>query len=75
MDTRTNDSLEREPDMRSNIEVESAVIRGIAAALLHGDSEGVRVMMNEGVPNQIITRVLHSETQRRSTDWKSCNQY
>jgi len=61
-----------EPDLRSNSEVESAVTRGIAAALLNGVSEGVRVMMNEGVPNRIILRVLSSESKRRATDWKSC---
>jgi len=74
MDRSINGSLECEPDMRSNTDVEFAVTRGIAAALLHGESEGVRIMMNEGVPNEIISRVLHNETKRRSTDWKSCKQ-
>lgn len=57
-------------DERSNVEVESAVNRGLAAALLAGVPEGLKVMQAAGVPKGVCTRVLNSPTRRRASDWK-----
>jgi hypothetical protein len=57
-------------DERSNSEVEMAVNRGIAAAVLEGVPEGLKIMEEAGIPKNISVRVLNSKTRRRSSDWK-----
>lgn len=57
-------------DERSNGDYAVAVNRGIAAALLGGVSEGLKVMTAAGVPKNICLRVLNSKTRRRASDWR-----
>jgi len=73
METSTDQEFECAVDARSNTEIESAVIRGVAAALLNGPQAGIQVMIREDVPYEIIFRVLGSETKRRASDWKLCS--
>ena len=56
--------------MRVDKKIEIAVNRGLAAALLADIRAGVRVMSEEGVPADVMTRVLLAPQQRRATDWK-----
>lgn len=55
---------------RSDVEIEAAVNRGLAAALLSDSSIGTEIMLKEGVPQHVVRRVLKSPQQRRLTDWK-----
>jgi hypothetical protein len=73
METENDSSFTCALNMRSNTEIELAVNRGLAAALLHGEAEGIKIMMEEGVPYEIILRVLNNDSNRRSSDWKSCS--
>ncbi len=57
-------------DERTHPDVEMAVNRGIAAAMLEGVSEGLKVMEEAGVPRNISVRVLNSKSRRRASDWK-----
>jgi len=57
-------------DERSHPDVELAVNRGIAAAVLEGIPEGLKIMEEAGVPKSISIRVLNSKARRRSSDWK-----
>ena len=57
-------------DERSHPDVELAVNRGIAAAVLGGIPEGLKIMEEAGVPKSISVRVLNSKARRRSSDWK-----
>jgi hypothetical protein len=57
--------------VRKNVEIEAAVNRGLAAALLSDRSVGAKIMRDAGVPNHVITRVLMgSHVVHRSSDWK-----
>ncbi|MGZ3158339.1 MAG: hypothetical protein ACXU7H_04580 [Burkholderiaceae bacterium] len=63
-----SDSLET---VRENKEIEAAVNRGLAAALLSDRATGAKVMRDAGVPNHVITRVLMgSHVVHRASDWK-----
>lgn len=57
-------------DERSHPDIEMAVNRGIAAAILEGVPEGLRIMEEAGIPKNISVRVLNSKTRRRASDWK-----
>ena len=56
---------------RKNKDIEAAVNRGLAAALLSDKETGAKVMQDAGVPQHVITRVLMGSTViHRSNDWK-----
>ena len=55
---------------RSDADIEAAVNRGLAAALLSDTKIGAEVMLKEGVPPHVVRRVLKSPQKRRFTDWK-----
>jgi hypothetical protein len=57
-------------DIRKDRNLDSAVNKGLATALLVNTSAGVRLMTTEGVPPEVIARVLHAPHQCRATDWK-----
>ncbi len=54
--------------VRINHTLEAAVKKGIAATLMSGVFEGVKVMKDNGVPIHIAARVVLSPMFRRSTD-------
>jgi hypothetical protein len=55
---------------RENMDFDAAVNRGIAAALIRNRSVGVKIMLDAGVPQSVITRVLmDSRKNRRASDW------
>ena len=56
--------------VRTNNELDAAVNRGIAAILMFGLQEGIKVMKDSKVPIQIVIRVIQGPNLRRSTDWK-----
>lgn len=71
--------IEREEDIyrsthhistRRNRTLEMAVNRGLAAAYLVNRDVGATMMKEEGVPLQVIARVLRHPELRRTTDWK-----
>jgi len=55
---------------RSNKEIEAAVNRGLAVAMMDDMLQGANVMRHQGVPAHVVNRVLLVPTLRRSTDWK-----
>ncbi|MBU1689922.1 MAG: hypothetical protein KJ958_06580 [Gammaproteobacteria bacterium] len=55
---------------RIDTKLDAVVNKGIAAALLGNIPEGIKIMRDEGVPPDVITRVIFSPQQRRDTDWK-----
>lgn len=55
---------------RVNDELAAAVNRGIAAMLMSGFEEGFKVMNDQRVPMDVISRVVLGTQFRRSTDWK-----
>lgn len=55
---------------RSDKDIEAAVNRGIAVALLEGIPAGAKIMFEAGVPMDVSTRVLVNQLKRRSSDWK-----
>lgn len=59
-------------DKRQNLTFDEVINRGLAAALLSDASAGIKVMIDGGVPPQVISRVLWAQNQRRATDWKHC---
>ena len=56
---------------RVNDKLEASVNKGIAAILMSGVREGIKVMNHNQVPIQIIARVVISPNFRRSTDWRN----
>lgn len=56
--------------IRRNTEMEAAVNRGLAAAMLEGWRSGVKSMVKEGVPPKVAVRVLFNPKQRRASDWQ-----
>lgn len=71
--------IEREEDLyrnahhistRRNQTLEMAVNRGLAAAYLVNFGVGATMMREEGVPPQVVARVLQHPELRRATDWK-----
>jgi len=57
-------------DERTDGDVELAVNRGIAAAVLEGVPKALEIMSEAGIPKNISLRVLNSKTRRRASDWK-----
>jgi predicted RNase H-like nuclease len=55
---------------RHDTKLDAAVNKGLAAALLIDVPVGIKIMSEGGVPKEVITRVIFSPQQRRSTDWK-----
>ena len=55
---------------RANPAIEAAVGRGIVAAMWRSVWAGALLMVEEGVPLDVATRVLLHPEQRRSTDWR-----
>jgi hypothetical protein len=55
---------------RTDRKLETAVNRGLAAAMLADVRAGIKVMSEEGVPAEVMARVILSPQQRRATDWK-----
>ena len=53
---------------RVNGKLEASVNKGIAAIIMTGVREGIKVMNHNQVPIQIIARVVISPKYRRSTD-------
>jgi hypothetical protein len=56
--------------VRADKKLDAAVNRGLAAALLFDVPTGVKVMTDQGVPSDVMTRVFLAPQQRRATDWK-----
>ncbi len=57
--------------VRMNHTLEAAVNKGIAATLMSGVLQGVKVMKDNGVPIHTALRVVLSPQSRRSTDCKN----
>jgi hypothetical protein len=55
---------------RIDTKLDAAVNRGLAAALLGNVPDAIKIMKEEGVPHEVITRVIFNPQQRRVTDWK-----
>jgi hypothetical protein len=55
---------------RLDKKLDAAVNRGLAAALLINVPAGVKVMIDEGVPPEVMNRVFLAPQRRRTTDWK-----
>jgi hypothetical protein len=49
---------------------EAAVNRGLAATLLGDIQLGANIMSEQGVPVDVMTRVIEIPHHRRTTDWK-----
>jgi hypothetical protein len=64
------DLITQASSLRANAAIEAAVERGLMAALLHGVQAGALLMVQEGVPLDVATRVLLYPQCRRSTDWR-----
>lgn len=56
--------------MRVDKKLEHAVNRGLAAAMLADIRVGMKVMTEEGVPDDVMVRVLLAPGKRRASDWK-----
>jgi hypothetical protein len=57
-------------NVRVDKKLDAAVNKGLAAALLFDVPTGIKVMTEQGVPSDIMTRVFLAPQQRRDTDWK-----
>jgi hypothetical protein len=55
---------------RHDEQLDAAINRALAAALLLGVRAGIDVMVGEGVPPLVAARVLLSPKNRRASDWK-----
>lgn len=55
---------------RVDKKVEVAVNRGLAAAMLADVRAAIKVMTEEGVPAEVMARVILSPQSRRATDWR-----
>lgn len=58
--------------LRGNRALEAAVNRGLAAVYLLGLTAGARLMREEGVPPEVMSRVLMHPARRRAGDWRRC---
>jgi hypothetical protein len=58
-------------DARLDTKLDAAINKGLAAALLIDVSAGIKIMSDEGVPTEVMLRVLYVPQQRRATDWKN----
>jgi hypothetical protein len=57
-------------DSRTNIQIESAVNRGLVVSMLRGVSTAAVFMRTAAVPMQVILRVLGDPGRRRASDWQ-----
>lgn len=64
-----NEAPNQDPT-RENKNIEAAVNRGLAVAMLKGVAAGAALMREEGVPLTVSARVLINPEQRRASDWK-----
>lgn len=55
---------------RVNTNLEVAVNRGIAALLIFGIREGIKVMRDNHVPIEIAKRIILGPNTRRASDWR-----
>lgn len=55
---------------RRNRQLEAAVNRGLAVVYLVDRTMGAAMMREEGVPPEVVSRVLQHPERRRATDWK-----
>ena len=53
---------------RTNKVLEGAVTKGIEFSLRGDDFRAVSLMINQGVPNSVIARVLYQQDRIRSCD-------
>ncbi len=58
-------------EARVNNELEAAVNKAVAAILMIGIHEGMKVMMDNQVPLHVANRIVLGSKSRRSSDWKS----
>jgi len=56
--------------VRVDTKLDSAINKGLAAAMLVNVGAGVKVMIDEGVPPEVVTRVFLDPQRRRASDWK-----
>jgi len=56
--------------LRIETKFDSAINKGLAAAMLVNAAAGIKVMTDEGVPPEVITRLFLDPRSRRATDWK-----
>ena len=56
--------------VRADKELNAAVNKGLAAALLVDVRTGIKVMSDLGVPPDVMVRVFLAPQQRRADDWK-----
>ena len=56
--------------VRVDTKLDSAINKGLAAAMLVNVGAGVKVMIDEGVPPEVVTRVFLAPQRRRASDWK-----
>ena len=54
---------------RADTRLDSAINKGLAATMLVNVGAGVKVMIDQGVPPEIATRVLLDPQSHRATDW------
>lgn len=57
-------------NLRVDKKLDSAINKGLAAAMLANVPAGLKIMSDQGVPPEVISRVILSPQQRRATDWK-----
>ncbi|MGE5465856.1 MAG: hypothetical protein ACM3Y9_00355 [Ignavibacteria bacterium] len=57
-------------EARSDKKTAAAVNRGLAAALLANVKAGVKLMTEEGVPADVMARVVLAPLRRRASDWR-----
>ncbi len=57
-------------NVRTDKKLDTAVNKGLAAAMLFDVTTGVKVMTEQGVPSDVMMRVLLAPHQRRASDWK-----
>ncbi len=57
-------------NQRTNLELDAAVNRALAAMLLDGVEAGLKLMKDEQVPPDVMARLTLGSELRRKTDWK-----
>lgn len=57
--------------VRLDKKLDAAVNKGLAAALLINVPAGLKIMSDEGVPPEVMARVILAPQQRRATDWRN----
>lgn len=56
-------------NLRSNKSIEAAVTKGLEAAMQNGVLIGIKLMSDENVPIEVISRVILDPLCRRQADW------